>query len=84
MMDKMKSKIIIHNHSDLSDYDVLLYVNTVIKQGKISKTNEGDQYCFVTTFKGGITVCSGRRNNTYTFIIERRIEDDKSRQDTDA
>lgn len=84
MVDKMKSKIIIHNHSDLEDYDVMVYVTTVIKQGKISKTTNGEQYCFVTTFKGGITIYSSRRNNTYTFIVERRIEDDKSRQDTDA
>lgn len=72
MIDKMKDKIIIHNHSDLEDYEVLLYVAAVVDKGKISKTANGEQYCFVTTFKNGITVCSGRRNNTYTFTIERR------------
>lgn len=70
----MKDKIIIHNYTDLPDYTVLAYIQDVILQGKISKRNNLEQYCFVTTFKGGITVCSGRRNNTYTFTIEKREE----------
>lgn len=67
----MKDKIIIHNYTDLSDYDILLYINVVIKQGKISKTKQGEQYSFITMFKNGIVVCSGRKNNTYTFYIEQ-------------
>ena len=65
----MKDKIIIHNFTDLSDFEVLLYVGVVIERGKVSKTGEGEQYCFVTTFSGGITVYSGRKNDTYTFKI---------------
>jgi hypothetical protein len=84
MKDKLTDKIIIHNYTDLSDYDVLLYINVVINQGKISNTSQGEQYSFVTIFKNGITVCSGRKNNTYTFIIERRDIDAKSgREDSD-
>lgn len=68
----MTDKLIIHNYTDLSDSDVLLYILPVIEKGKISERNGLKQYCFVTTFKNGITVCSGRRNNTYTFTIEKR------------
>ena len=69
---KLKDKIIIHNYTDLSDYDVMLYVAGVIDAGKVSKTNQGEQYCFVTTYKSGIVISSGRKNNTYTFFVERR------------
>ena len=69
---KLRDKIIIHNYSDLSDYEVMLYVASVIDQGKVSKTSKGEQYCFVTTYKSGIVISSGRKNNTYTFFVERR------------
>ena len=68
----MEDKIIIHNYTKLTDYAVLEYIQAVMLQGKISERNKVKQYCFVTTFKEGITVCSGRRNNTYTFTIEER------------
>lgn len=71
-MKELTDKIIIHNYSDLSDYDVMLYIASVIGKGKISQTSQGEQYCFVTTFKKGITISSGRKNNTYTFYVERR------------
>lgn len=70
----MKDKIIIHNYTDLPDYTVLEYIQEVMLQGKISERNGLKQYCFVTTFKNEITVCSERRNNTYTFTIEERKE----------
>lgn len=71
-MKELTDKIIIHNYSDLSDYEVLLYIAGVVDGGKVSKTSQGEQYCFVTTYKSGITISSGRKNNTYTFYIERR------------
>ena len=69
---KLKDKIIIHNYSDLEDTKLVYYVLSVINNGQISETSKGKQYCFVTTFKDGITISSGRRNNTYTFYVERR------------
>lgn len=75
-MEKLKDKFIIHNYSDLPDYEVFLYIGAVINKGKISKTSQGEQYCFVTTFKKGITISSGRKNNTYTFYVERRKTND--------
>lgn len=71
-MKQLTDKIIIHNYTDLPDNEVLLYIGVVLGQGKISKTKQGEQYCFVTTFKSGIVISSGRKNNTYTFYVERR------------
>lgn len=68
----MTSKIIIQNNTDLTDYEALLYVIVVIKQGKLSKTSRGKQYSFATIFKDNIVVTSGRKNNTYVFMVEKR------------
>lgn len=65
------SKIIIHNNTNLEDNEAMLYVNCVINQGKLSKTKQGEQYSFITTFKNGIIVSSGRKKDTYTFWIDK-------------
>jgi hypothetical protein len=66
---KVKSKIIVHNNTEISDEDAMLYVYNVMSGGKVSETKQGKQYCFVTTFKSGIVVFCTRRNNTYTFHV---------------
>lgn len=68
---KEKSKIIIHNYSDLEDYECISFVRAVISEGKVSETKQGKQYCFITTFKNGIVVGCSKRNNTYTFTVKR-------------
>ena len=70
-MEVEKSKIIIHNYSDLEDYECVSFVRAVISEGKVSETKQGKQYCFFTTFKNGIVVGSSKRNNTYTFTVKR-------------
>ena len=70
-MEVEKSKIIIHNYSDLDDYGAVSFVRAVISEGKVSKTKQGKQYCAITTFKNGIVVDCTRRNNTYTFRVIR-------------
>ena len=67
----MTDKIIIHNYTDLSDYDVLLHVVGVVKEGKVSKTSQGEQYCFVVDFKQ-CYICSSRKGNTYTFRVMKK------------
>lgn len=71
-MNELKEKFIIHNYSDLSDIEVMVRIEKVMMGGKISKTKAGEQYCFVSVFKDGITISCGRRGNTYTFFVERR------------
>lgn len=61
------SKIIVQNDSNLSDGEALEYVITVIKQGRIS--NNGKQYCYVVTFKSGITVISTLNKKSDRFIV---------------
>lgn len=66
------SKLIIHNHTCLTDSEALDYIKEVVECGKVSNTSKGNQYCFVTKFKmKGITVASDRAKDreTYTFHI---------------
>ena len=70
------SKIIIHNYSDLEDYECVSFIRAVISEGKVSETKQGKQYCFVTTFKNGIVVGCSRRNNTYTFKVIREVNNE--------
>lgn len=69
-MEKDKSKLIIHNKTDLSDFDVLHYIIKVVQSGLVSETKNGKQYCFVTTFKDGYNVVASKNKyNTHTFWI---------------
>ena len=66
----MKSKLIVHNYTDLEDYDIIFYIMSVISEGKVSKTkSQEEQYCFATRFKDGTIVESSKRKNTYTFKV---------------
>ena len=42
------NKLIIHNYTDLEDYEALCYIQQVIQTGLISETSKGKQYCFAT------------------------------------
>ena len=66
---ELNSKLIIRNYTNLSDLESLEYVIQVVKEGKVSYNWTGEQYCFATSFKSGITVECTRRNDTYTFYI---------------
>lgn len=65
------NKLIIENKSDLSWEDVLIYVKVVIRQGMISETGKGKQYCFATQFKEpNVTVWTDRNKKSHRFVIE--------------
>ena len=69
-MKNPNNKLIIRNYTELSDMEVLSYVISVVKEGRVSKTGKGPQYCFHTTFKDNIEVSvvkSGK--DTETFYV---------------
>jgi hypothetical protein len=65
------SKIIIRNDTELTDLEVLKYVNKVVEGGKISKDNTC--YCYVTIFgekPSQIVVhCESTKTGTQIFWI---------------
>lgn len=66
----MKSRIIINNESTLSDIDAINRVQEVISFGKISESNKGSQYCFVTSFDDCTVLCALTNTGTNTFYIQ--------------
>lgn len=61
------SKLIIDNQSDLPDDKALLYVQTVIREGRIS--DSGKCYCYATRFIDGIEVYAVRNKSSDRFIV---------------
>jgi hypothetical protein len=41
------SKFIIHSDNDIDDMTMIKLLSSTIEEGKISKTNYGEQYCFL-------------------------------------
>ena len=72
-MKNTNNKLIIRNYTELSDIEVLSYVISVVKEGRVSKTCKGPQYCFHTTFKDNIEVSvvkSGKDTETFYVFKE--------------
>lgn len=66
-------KIIIHKSEDISDYDALLHVQTVIRDGRTSKG--GTSYCLVTTFHDGFVVYADKKKADIFTVIRRKDDD---------
>lgn len=64
------SKWIIQNEADdLTDIQVVNYIEDVIMAGKISTTKKGPQYCFVTRINDNYIVTCDKTDYGYKFII---------------
>lgn len=64
-----KKRLIIENRTELSMLDALLYVKKVVEQGRIS--NDGMQYCYLTSFANGICVASDLNKGSDRLIVFR-------------
>lgn len=62
-------KIIIHYDEDISDGEAISLIKNVIEQGKISKTGDLKQYCFVTTYT------SENGDLVYVYAADKRKEE---------
>ena len=72
-MKNPNNKLIIRNYTELSDMEVLSYVISVVKEGRVSETGKGHKYCFHTTFKDNIEVSvvkSGKDTETFYVFKE--------------
>ena len=67
-MEIEMKKLIIENRTNLKMEKILKYAYTVIKQGKISETYKGKQYCFVTTFQD-VVVYADKNKKSDRLII---------------
>lgn len=67
----MKSSIIIRKADTITDYDALLHIQTVIRNGRISNNNS---YCNVTTFNDGIIVYANRKKSDIFTVVRSDIK----------
>ena len=67
-----KAKLIINYDEELKETEVLEYVKEVIRLGKVSETNKGKQYCFVTQFADGVIVFADKIKTGNSFRVERK------------
>lgn len=75
----MSRRIIIEIKDDsVSEEKALRYVTHVVSQGRISKTKGVPQYCFLTTFKGGIRVYAREKYKTKadSFVVSKSNDDE--------
>lgn len=61
-------KIIIENRTGMPLAQVIWYVKQVMENGRVS--NNGENYCYVTTWRNGITVYADKNKNSDKFVIE--------------
>lgn len=62
------SDIIIHKSDTISDYDALLHVQAVIRDGRVSKNKTS--YSYVTFFRDGIVVYADKKKSDI-FTVRR-------------
>lgn len=64
------SDIIIHKSDDISDYDALSHVQTVIRGGRVSKNQTS--YAYVTFFKDDIVVYADRKKSDIFTVMREK------------
>ena len=63
------NKLIIHNYTDLADYEALCYIQQVVPAGLISEPTKGKQYCFATRINQDYIITCDKLKTGYTFRI---------------
>jgi hypothetical protein len=60
---------IIINARGVSDAAAVDHVASSIREGKISESHYGAQYCFAIRHDGIMTICKLNKSGTYTFWV---------------
>lgn len=69
------SNIIIHKSDCISDYDALLHLQAVIRQGRLSKN--GECYARVTEFPDGFIVYAEKKKSDIFTVTKRPMREVK-------
>ncbi len=81
-------KIFIENRTDRPLYELLSYVATVMKGGRISPTSKGAAYCLVSTWADGIVIATDLNVASDRFVISfdadmKRLVDERKEAEGD-
>lgn len=63
------ANILIHKSDQISDYDALLYIQTVIRQGRLSRN--GECYAYITEFEDGFIVYADKKKSDIFTVTKR-------------
>jgi hypothetical protein len=66
-------KLIIENRTEFTIEYVMDFVLRVIKEGKVSKTSKGEQYCFLTSFSNGIVIYADKNKKSDRLIVSKDL-----------
>lgn len=69
------SNIIIHKSDTISDYDALLHIQSVIREGRISRN--GECYAYVTEFYDGFIVYADKKKADIFTVTQRPMREFK-------
>ena len=67
------SNIIIHKSDTISDYDALSHIQSVIRQGRVSRN--GECYAFVTEFYDGFIVYADKKKADIFTVTQRPMRE---------
>lgn len=70
----MAFKLIIQAEGDVAETEVLDAVKAVIAEGRISVGPRGKQYCFITSFPGGLVVEAKKNERSGRFLVRGRTD----------
>lgn len=64
------NRIILNIEENVTDMQAMAAAMSCIEMGKVSKTANGDQYCFLSVTKSGVEIMvTKRKSGTETFFI---------------
>ena len=66
------SNILIHKSDLISDYDALLHIQSVIRQGRLSRN--GECYAYVTEFEDGFIVYADKKKSDIFTVTKRPMK----------
>ncbi len=69
-------KIIIENRTTVPMEEAILLVARVISEGRISNNNT--EYCYASTFAGGISVVTSKNKHSDRFVVVNRTYQNRS------
>ena len=71
-------RLILNIDDNVTDIAAIAATMAIVQEGKISKTANGDQYCFHSITNSGVEISiTKRKSGTETFFIRKAISRDR-------
>ena len=72
-------RLILNIDENVPDMQAMAATMAIMQEGKISKTSNGDQYCFHSITNSGVEISvTKQKSGTETFFIRKAISRDRA------